>query len=364
MKQLTKSFATVLGTALFLSGCSEVTFPAPKTPVIEVQKVPELKTSRIQSYPAVIQASDLTTLSFQLNGEIVQLIATEGMRVKKGDLLAKLDDTTYKLSVSEAKAKVELSKVRAQRAKAMVEQGNMAKSTFDELNAQYEQATAALKYAKIQLDYVELHAPFDGIISTVHVENYQATNIGSPAISMHKREMVEVVATLPDSLVAAIDRDNVEARNMQIPVKLDAYPDDNFIGHYKEHTAQPSDENRNFILTLEMPFNPEKPALQGMPGSITLDLASLERKQISHSVVPMEALLLPDSLTSEQPKRIVWRANGNKVEPVKVLVTRLSALGTVEVKGDIRPGDLVVTKGLQYLEPNMEVTIKNSGETL
>ncbi len=364
MKNTIKHRVAIAAFTLILGGCTEATFPEPKTPIVELQQIPEIKVSRVQNYPAVVQASELTHLSFQLNGEINNLIATEGMVVKKGDLLAQLEDTTYRLSVNEAKAKVELSKVRAERARVMVEKGNMAKSMFEELDVQYQQAVAEYNLAKIHLSYVDLKAPFDGIISSVIVENYQATSIGSPAIIMHRTDKVEVVASLPDSLMASIDRDNVKGSALTFTVKLDAYPGQEFDAKYREITAEQSNENRTFSLTLEMPFIREMPALQGMPGSITLDLSNLERQKTTYATVPLEALTLPDELGSDQFERIVWRVNGTKVEPVRVLVTRLSALGSIEVIGDIKPGDQVVVSGMQYLKPNMEVIIKNNPEAM
>lgn len=344
-------------TVITMAGCTPTPTPQIKPIRVSVETIPEINTEKLQNFPAVVHASELTRLSFQLNGEVNQLIATEGMEVKKGDLLAKLDDTLLVLAVSEAKAKVELSKVQAARAKRMVDRGNMPESTYDELIARYEIALAHYHYAQSQLDYVYLRAPFDGIISNVAIERFQATTIGRPIITMHKVDMVEIHVDMPDILVASADQQKVDGQPPTVDVALDAYPNQMFKAEYKEHTTEQNEANRSFTLVLEMPSTQSKPIIQGMPGSISIDLAQIERDSAYYSVVPLHAVVLPDDYSSSSFTSIVWRLNGTQVEPVEVTFGRLVDKSHVEVIGDIKPGDKVITKGLHYLRRGTEVIV-------
>ena len=342
-----------------LSACTELPSPEVSPIVVDTEVIPEISSQRERTFPAVVHASDLTQLSFQLNGEVKELLVTEGTEVKKGQLLAKLDDTLLKLSAQEKKARVDLSKVQAERAKQMVDQGNMPKSTYDELYARYEIALADYHYAQRQLEYVELKAPFDGIISDVIIERFQATTLGKPVVIMHKLGTVEIRVDLPDALVASVDDAKVDQEKEQDPilVSIDAYPNDVFYAEYKKHTTEQNDENRSFTLVLEMPSSQAKPILQGMPGSITVDLAKIERDTAYYSVVPLHAVVSLDSNPSSKFTRTVWRLNGDTVEPVEVTVGRIVDTSHIEVIGDIKPGDRVVTKGLQYLKPGLKVNV-------
>ncbi|REL36303.1 efflux RND transporter periplasmic adaptor subunit [Thalassotalea euphylliae] len=349
--------ALVLLALVTIAGCTPAPTPQVQPIRVSVETIPEISNEKLQTFPAVVHASELTQLSFQLNGEVNELIATEGMEVKKGELLAKLDDTLLVLAVSEAKAKVELSKVQAARAKQMVDRGNMPESTYDELLARYEIALARYNYAQSQLDYVYLRAPFDGIISDVAIERFQATTVGRPIITMHKLDMVEVRIDMPDILVASADQQKVDGQQHTVDVKLDAYPNQIFKAEYKEHTTEQNEENRSFTLVLEMPSTQAKPVIQGMPGSISLDLAQIERDSAYYSVVPLHAVVLPDSYSSSSFTSIIWRLNGTQVEPVEVTLGRLVDKSHVEVIGDIKPGDKVITKGLHYLRRGTEVIV-------
>ena len=358
MKSLNTLALSLLACGI-LSACS----PPPVAEVspvrVKAMTIPNIATENRQTFPAIVHASSLTDLSFQLNGEVDQLIATEGMEVKKGDLLAKLDDTQLKLAVSEALARVELSKVQADRAKQMVERGNMPESTFDELHARYEIALAEYHYAQSQLDYVDLRAPFDGIVSGVAIERFQATTIGRPVLTMHKLDMVQVRVDLPDVLVASIDDQKANSQKAAIPVMLDAYPNETFYANYKEHTSEQNAANRSFTLVLEMPSSQDKPILQGMPGSISLDLAQIERDSAYYAVVPLSAVVLPDNYPMENLTQVVWRLKDNTVEPVAVTAGRIVDESHIEVIGDIKPGDQVITQGLHYLRPGLEVLVAN-----
>ncbi|NTS77242.1 efflux RND transporter periplasmic adaptor subunit [Catenovulum sp. SM1970] len=352
--------ATLAVTCISLVACTPAPTPQVSQVHVAVHQVPEVMSQKVRHFPAVIQASQYTNLSFQLNGELSELIAREGLRVKKGDLLAKLDDTQLKLTVNEKKAKSDLLKVQASRAKQMVDKGNMAKSTYDELAAQYKMALADYAYAKIQLGYVELRAPFDGIIANVAIENYQAASVGQPVVSIHREDQVEITVDLPDSLVSSIDDKKVKPQREEINVRLDAYPDHIFKAKYKEHTAEQSDEDRSFTLVLQMPFDKAKPALQGMPGSVELDLAKIERDQAYYAVVPLEAVTLPDSMPIDSFKRLVWRVVDGKANAVEISMGRVVNISHVEVIGNIKAGDLVVTKGLQYLREGLPVEVVNN----
>lgn len=359
MKQLKKYIAAAV--VLMLTACSEQPPAEVKTPLVETYRIPVKNIENIKNLPAIVKASDFTLLSFRVKGELIDIAVRSGQVVKKGQLLAKLDPTNYQITVNDRKSKTELAKKSRDRAAKMVTFGNMAQSTLDELNARYRVAQADYEYAKLELSYVELRAPFDGIISSIPADNFQATMAGETVITMHSKDMVEIQVSLPDLILSAANNRKDKSK-LVFDVLLDAYPEHVFKAHYKEHTTEQTDENKKYVLILEMPIDKERITLQGMPGNIKVDLARLKMKKIPTVSVPVEAVLLPDNENSEGLERIVWRVlPNNTVEPVTVKAQSLANLTALNVSGALKEGDVIITQGMTYLTKGMEVKIKNQG---
>lgn len=364
MKRLHKNcLIAVLLNVLLLSACSEQVSYVIKEPLVKVYKIPEQPIHNFQKFPAIIQASDLTNLSFRVNGELTQISALSGQKVNQGQVLARLDPTSYELAVKDKKARLDLALVQKERAEKLVKLGSLAKSTYDELEAQYRIAKAEHQLALQNLKYTVLKAPFEGVIADVPADNFQNIATGEYILSMYRGDKVEVKIELPDVIFAAAEDKDVDSSEVELNVMLDAYPDTVFKAKYKEHTALQSEENKTFLLILEMPVVQEKLALQGMPGGVELDLASLNFKKTIINSVPVEAISLPDHINVQGNKSIVWRlTEGGEVESVEVESQGLDSHSHMEVVGPLNPGDLIVYKGLSYLKDGLKVNVYQQEE--
>ncbi|WDD96691.1 efflux RND transporter periplasmic adaptor subunit [Thalassomonas actiniarum] len=343
-----------------LGACGKPATPEVVTPLVDVFTVPVKNEQDLQKFPAVVQASDLTSLSFRVSGELTQIPVSSGQQVKKGDLIAKIDATDFELAVKDKKAKVALAKVSMQRAEKMVALKNMSQSTLDELEAKYSMAQADYEYARVLLTYVELKAPFDGIIASVPADNYQTTAPGQVVVTMHRIDKLEVKVNLPDVILALADSNNEERESITLDVSLDAYPGHVFKGRYKEHTTEQSSESKSYQLILELPRDPDRVALQGMPGSVEIDLAKLNAQNRMISV-PLKAIVLPDAYPLTGGEKLLWRIKGDfSVEAIKVRAHGLADSAHIGVLGELNAGDKIAVSGLSYLKPGMKVRLVQS----
>ena len=360
MKKLIQ-YSLMTSLCLGLAACGEGALNEVKTPLVDTYVIPVKNNQDIQNLSAIVKASDYTQLSFRVNGELIKILVKSGEEVKKGQLLAKLDPTNFQLTVNDKKSKTELAKKSRERAAKMVELGNMAQSILDELDARYRVLKAEYAYAKLQLSYVELRAPFTGIVSSVPADNFQNTAIGQTVITMHSKDKVEIEVSLPDLILSAA-QEHTDKSNFEFNVLLDAYPDHVFKAHYKEHTAEQTTENKKYMLILEMPVDKERITWQGMPGNIQLDLAKLKMKNFPVYKVPVEAVTLPDYKSDEDLDRVVWRLlPDNTVEPVSVIAESIASLSLLNVSGELKAGDKIITQGMTYLTKGMKVNTKTQG---
>lgn len=108
--------------------------------------------------------ADQIAVTPQVSGRIVVAPSQEGVSVKKGALLYRLDDSLLKLNVEQAQAGVDAARANYKHVK------NDSGSTSAEkaaAKAQYDQAVVALDMAKVQVGYATITAPLDGTITNL-----------------------------------------------------------------------------------------------------------------------------------------------------------------------------------------------------
>ena len=161
-----------------------------------------------REFPAVVEASEDATLAFRVSGELNSLNVTAGQHVEAGDILATLDPTDYQIAVDQAKANYDLAKVQFDRAKTLLDKQLASKAGFDEAQAQLKVAEAALKSAKTNLAYTELHAPFAGQVAQRYVENYESITAQQPVFSLQKNTVVDVAIQIPEDMLSNVNKNS------------------------------------------------------------------------------------------------------------------------------------------------------------
>ncbi|MDP9840376.1 membrane fusion protein (multidrug efflux system) [Neorhizobium huautlense] len=203
---------------LVLAGCSDSGNTAgqtgsaaekPPSPVsVVIMKRQEQPITRVLPGRAV--AFQTAEVRPQVAGMIREVVFKEGNEVKAGDLLYKIEDSSYAASLAEAKAslaKAEASVPTAQanfnRYERLVNSGatqiefDNAKVTLLQAQADVEQAKAALQSAQINLDYTEIKAPFDSVtdISKVDVGNIVTANQTTALTTLRRLDPIYIDLT-------------------------------------------------------------------------------------------------------------------------------------------------------------------------
>lgn len=168
-----------------------------------VQATPNVETRR---FPAVLEPSEITSLSFEITGVLDDLNLTVGQRVKAGDTLATLDETTLELQVASAQAAVDQARSNAEnsvetleRQQALLDKGAVTRVAVDQAQVQADAATAQLVQAERSLDTArenlsktDLTAPFDGVISAVQAASFSTVGAGTVIATMYPDANFEV----------------------------------------------------------------------------------------------------------------------------------------------------------------------------
>ena len=131
---------------------------------VSVFELPEVEHTNQRSFKGVAKAHDLVELSFRVDGRISEIPITKGQLIKKGDVLAQLDQTDYQVALDDRRAKQVLTSKQNERAKTLLDKKLMSEAEYDKIHAEFLVAKAQLKMAELELQYTTLKAPFDGIV--------------------------------------------------------------------------------------------------------------------------------------------------------------------------------------------------------
>jgi len=164
----------VLTAVFFLNGCEEPAqaFVAPSRPVKTII-VGGGSSDDSRMFPAVVDAIQKADISFRVKGKIQKIPVKEGDHVEKGQLLAELDPTDFKIALSDQQASYDTAKANYDRAKKLVDKGVISKVDHDKLRAEYFTARSGRDQAKQDLRYTKLKANFSGQMATRHEENIE-----------------------------------------------------------------------------------------------------------------------------------------------------------------------------------------------
>ena len=353
--------ALSLTTIVFLVACSEPAVDlAQEEQVIrpvKVAKVISTNGNSIKTFPATVEPTQIAHLTFRVNGEIAQLYALAGETVKKGQVLATLDDKDYLLQLKQADARYELAKSQFVRAKQLFKEKLIASSAFDEAKAQVDIAEAQFNVAQTNVKYTTVVAPFDGIVAQLQVEKYEFVQAKQPIMELQGRKQVDIAIEVSENVMAKLPK-NTENNTYQPTFILDVNPDRKFKVKLKEHDITPNMATKSYKVVFAMNIPEDMNLLSGMTGSLIVEMDKIMDVEHSYFSVPVESIFLPNQFAGQE-KTFVYKLNeSNKTVLTEVEVIKInnnSATIKPKVESELMLGDLVIATGSHLIANDQQV---------
>lgn len=290
-----------------------------------------LSDSRVTSYSGVVEEGTSVNASFMADGKVGDIYVKEGDRVRKGQLLARLDDSDYVIGVSQLEAQFNQMTKEKERMDAMFEKHNISPNDYEKFSAGYEQMRLQLEMAKRKLDYTRLYAPVSGYIAAKYINPGELTGAGTPVFNIVDDSQLVASVDLPVSVY--LDRKNILSASGTVPGIQGEIP-----LHIVSFTPD-VDNNMLYHLKLSVPGNFAKELSPGM--NISVSLTAGENAE-SGALIPSRAIF------DDNGKTFVWVYNALDSTISKQAVT---------VKG--RPVDrMSVVEGVTGSEEIVEVGVK------
>jgi RND family efflux transporter MFP subunit len=354
-----RSWGILLFLALVLASCKPESAPVAVRPVRTVVVDPKPILDDRQAIGEVKPRYE-SELSFRVAGKLVSRRVDVGATVKQGDLLASLDILDYqnRLRSSEADvASAQAALVEAQSTEArlgkLLKGGWTPQANYDTAlhnlqaaEAKLDAAKANLALTRDQLNYTELKADFDGVITAVGAEAGQVVGSGQMVVKLARLTDKDGVFNIAET--ALVDHRNEGAEVIVWPL---SNPQSTIEGVVREVSPVADATTRTYIV---------KVTLKNPPPSIRFGMSIGGRWKGSPALV---VTLPPSAVFEKNGSPAVWVFNQQSGSATlkPVTVARYEA-ETVIIASGIAKGDMVITAGINTLREGQKVRLADAAE--
>ena len=361
--------------SLMLLACEEGGKGAPgssgprEVVIIKLEPRREVYTTALAGRIASFQVAEVRP---QVGGILQQRLFTEGADVKAGQALYQIDPATYEAALDsaqaalmKAEANVTPARLKAERFRELLAIKAVSKQEYDDAQAAFKQAEAdvavnraAVKTARINLEYTKVRSPISGRIgkSAFTPGALVTANQAQALTSVRQLDpvYVDITQSSQDLLRLRAQFTNGELRSAaeEAPVRLKLengarYPHEGRL----QFTDVSVDESTGMVSLRALFPNPEHILLPGM----------YVRAVIAEGV-DENALLVPQRALRRDPKgqASVLLVDGGKVD-VRLVDVGRTVGDSWQVLSGLKPGDRVIVEGGQNVRPGMSVKIRGEG---
>lgn len=277
-------------------------------------------------------------MSFETSGKIVSIKFTEGTRVKKGDLLAKINDRPLQAQLQKLLAQKKLTEGKEFRQRSLLDKDAISQESYDQIVTELQTIEADINLIEARISETELRAPFDGIIGLRYLSE------GAYATSSTK--IAKLIKISPIKIEFSISEKYASEIKIGYPVTFKVVGNDkNFEATVYAVDPKIDIDTRTIVLRALYPNNKEE-LKSGRYASITLQMS-----QISNAIaIPSEALI------PEMEGEKVFIYNNGKAQTIKVN-TGLRTESKIQITDGLKFGDTLITTGIMQLRQNLPIVL-------
>ncbi len=351
---LTLTFVAGAGFAVLVASETLATRAEANAPDRVAEKMPvqvtELSPSRGYTVPrqfvGQVEATANVSLSFELAGQLTEVLVDEGEPVVKGQTLARLD--TSLLEAEEQRliaarqataAQLVLAESRLVRASALRQDGfaseealDQTRAARDELISRIEETDAAIRSVAINIEKSEIRAPFNGRVGVRNVDGGETLGAGTPVMTLIETALPHVRVGLP----LALDIREFERAQMRIGGRIYGAA----LSHVRPD-IDPVTRTRTAVFSLDAQID----AAFGQTATLLVDTTVTA----DGTWVPLDAL--------QEGVGGVWTilvVDGEVVRPASVEILYAEATRAY-VRGTFEPGAYVIDRGAHRVVPGQLV---------
>lgn len=274
-------------------------------------------------------------------GHLAEMAGNEGQTVRKGDILARLEDTEQQAAIAELTAKLTFASADFKRKQQLYKAQSVSRDILEAAKADLESLTAQLEKAKAQAGYLTLISPADGLIIKRDGEIGEMIGAAQP--------IFYISCCAPLRITAEVDEEDIpQVREGQdVLIQSDAFPDQVFQGKISSITPKGDPVARSYRVRMTFD-NQASPLRIGMTAETNIITKKSEN-----------ALLVPATAIGKE--NTVQTIRNNQVAR-SIVKTGIKDIDTIEILSGLSEDDIVMTTFNPDLEDGQKVRTIFSAE--
>jgi len=277
-----------------------------------------------------------TVLMPEAAGRVVTLNLPEGQFVKKGTLLVKIFDDDLQAQLAKVTNQYTIGKEILDRQAELLKVDGISKVEYDQQALIVASAKNDIDLLKAQISKTEVLAPYDGVIGLRNISLGAQVTLSTPLATIRESDKLKLDFSVPGKYSQMIHKGT--------KVKFSVEGDDNKFDAEVMATEEGIDQNTRNLKARAL-VTAHSPALTpGAYASVELRL----NQNRSALMVPTQSIIM-----KERSKSVIICKDGKAVFiPIK---TGVRQSGNIEVISGLNAGDTVVTTGVLFIKPDMEL---------
>ncbi len=343
---------------------------APEERVVKLFKVSGPGPDSGIVYPGRIQPVRHAALFFRVSGPVLEQNLKLGQEVMTGEVLARIDPRDYQHELDIITDELEKEQVQnayykeeLERQRKMFASNAASKAAFDEANTKklisdvrINALTTGRQVAQDRLNDTVLKAPYDCAITEIKIEEHEFAQANTPAVIVQSLKQLEIRADIPEGNIPEISLwDGKKYKGQKFKLTFPGRGNREFQAVFEEFIPSASASGNTYEVRLTFDQPDDFIVLPGMTAEIH-GLPHPERNKKSTMAIPYSAVI------NRNNQSCVWlydRAS-SRAGLTTVEVGTPDGGGFVPVlHGDLKPGDLIVAAGGDWIEADTVLKVLN-----
>lgn len=281
-------------------------------------------------------------LSFETSGKITEINFTEGTAVKKGQLLAKVNDRPLLAQLKKLQAQLKLAEDRVFRQNALLVKDAVSKEAYEQVKTDLATLNADIDLVKANISLTELRAPFDGIIGLRQVSEGSYASPTTIVAKLTKITPLKVEFNIPERYASQVHKGTRLTFSVTVGGKLSDFNASVYATESKVEQV-----TRTLAVRALYP-NTGNVLLPGRYASVNIKLHD----------IPNAIAIPTESIIPEMGKDKVFLYKSGKSIPTEVTIG-LRTDSQVQILKGLQVGDTIITSGTLQLRTGLNVTLDN-----
>lgn len=303
---------------------------------------PEILTDIIQVTGNLIPDEEVE-LSFEASGKITDIFFREGSAVKKGSLLAKVNDAPLQAELKKLEAGLPLAQERVVRQRTLLQKDAVSQEAFEQVTTDLDKLKADIELVKSKISQTELRAPFDGIIGLRLVSEGAYASPATVIAVLTKIVPLKLEFSIPEQYANLVKSGT--------PVVFTT-PHNLAINQASVYAVEPVVDLSTRSLKVRALY-PNTSGLLKPGGTASIEIRSNEIQ---------DALVIPnESIIAEMGRDIVYLYDNGIVRQTEVR-KGIRTAANIQIVDGLQPGDTLITTGVMQLRDGIPVKIISIAE--